>query len=173
MAAPRTRRLPSRDADAEIRADASTMSWPWYAGTELALRTLISKVFDYSAAGHWVARTCSTSLVPGRARSAPKGAVGRGVASPQTIVCGRRQAELGGRSVDDPRCSCRCVEGARFGAALLDRLQEIGDLHVLLRWKARGVVWMMWSIVATGMRPGRPDFQAALADPRKACGEVI
>ena len=137
--------------------------------------SMLTRIVRGLACGRvWVARTCSTSLVPMPKASAPKAPCVEVWLSPQTIVMpGWVTPELGADDVDDAlaRAAQREERDAELGAVALEGL-DLGRARAGRRCRAsRPMVGTLWSTVAS-VRSGRRTVRPASRRPSKACGEV-
>ena len=131
--------------------------------------------FGLCCTRHWVARTCSTSLVPMPKASAPNAPCVAVWLSPQTIVMpGWVTPSSGPMTCTMPWCSLPSEKsGTPNSAQLVSRVSTWTRLSWSLMRSAVVVpsVGTLWSAVAS-VRSGRRTLRPAIRRPSNACGLV-
>ena len=133
--------------------------------------TVTAMVFGRTAGSVWVARTCSTSLVPMPKASAPNAPWVLVWLSPQTIVmpgcvtpsCGPMTCTMPWPA--SPMECRRTPNSAQFARRVSTCVRLIGSS---ITSEPVGTLWSSVASVRSGRRSGRP----ASRSPSKACGLV-
>ena len=135
--------------------------------------TLISKVVGFSIQIHWVAKTCSTSLVPIPNANAPKAPCVEVWLSPQTIVAPGNVIPSSGPIT----CTIPWLGLCISNNSIPKSLQFFSNTWICLEeiWSTIGndlsVVGTLWSIVAN-VRSVLRTTRLFILNPSKACGDV-